>query len=278
MPMPTITPPACLIDGTAASQLSVTDRGLNYGDGLFETLRVSGGQIALLAYHLARLRRGMQALRLQADVELIEAEWRELAARLGEGVIKLTLTRGSGQRGYAIPASAHSVRIQQCLAPVSYPRERWHKGVRLFACTTRLARQPLLAGIKHLNRLEQVLARSEWSDPSYAEGLVCDTRGFPIECTMSNLFLRTAEGWVTPVLDECGVRGVMRDYLIDQLCANAEPVEEQELDYQALMTATEVFCCNSLYGVWPVVSLQHKRWPIGPHTRYAQTLAEQVIK
>lgn len=269
--------PECLIDGKPANQVCVTDRGLNYGDGLFETLRVSHARVALIDYHLARLQRGVHALRLQADINVIAEEWRDLAARMGEGVIKLTLTRGSGKRGYAIPSVAQSLRIQQCFPPANYPQDHARKGIRLFPCVTRLARQPLLAGIKHLNRLEQVLARSEWADPQYAEGLVCDTQGLAVECTMSNLFARVGGAWLTPALTQCGVRGVMRDYLLDQMRAHGVRVEEVELDHSVLINASELFCCNSLYGVWPIIELAQHRWAVGPHSRYVQTLAKQVI-
>lgn len=278
MRMPHATLPGCLVDGLPANQVSVADRGLSYGDGLFETLRVSRGQIALIDYHLARLQRGLQALKLQADLAVVEREWRDLAGQMGAGVIKLTLTRGVGKRGYAVPVPASSVRIQQCFAPASYPAEHARDGIALFPCATRLARQPLLAGLKHLNRLEQVLARSEWADPQYAEGLVCDTQGLPVECTMSNIFIRDQRRWLTPALAQCGVRGVMRDYLLDQLRAHGEQVDEVEMDYTRLTQASELFCCNSLYGIWPIVALEQHRWPVGPHTEYAQTLIEQVMK
>ncbi len=268
---------ACLIDGKPASTLSVQDRGLAYGDGLFETLRVAQGRIALLDYHLARLRRGLLVLRMAVDLAEVVVELQAAAERMQLGVIKLTLTRGSGQRGYAMPVAAQPTRICQSLPPVTYPLERYRSGIRLFACQTRLAVQPLLAGIKHLNRLEQVLARSEWSDPSYAEGLVCDTQGNVIECTMSNLFIRHEDRWVTPDLRACGVQGVMRDYLIDRLGESGQPVEVSPFDVQALLESSEVFCCNSLYGVWPVIGLADTRWPVGPRTRHAQALAEQVI-
>lgn len=268
----------CLVDGKPATVISVQDRGLAYGDGVFETIRVSQGRMALLEYHLARLRRGFLALRLEVDQAEIVAELNAVAGRLQQGVIKLTVTRGSGQRGYAMPAVAHPVRICQSLPPVTYPPERSRAGVRLFDCQTRLAIQPLLAGIKHLNRLEQVLARSEWDDPLYAEGLVRDTRGRVIECTMGNLFIRHADRWVTPDLRGCGVQGVMRDYLIDRLRESAESVDVRPVDFPTLLGSTEVFCCNSLYGVWPVIGLADATWPVGPQTRHAQALAEQVIK
>lgn len=270
--------PQTRVNGQQRSELSVLDRGLAYGDGLFETMRVVDGHIALLDYHLARLRRGLLALRMDADQAAIVSELNALAGQLGDGVLKMTLTRGIGKRGYGIPAQAQPTRICQSFAPTSYPAENARTGIRLFECQTRLAVQPLLAGIKHLNRLEQVLARSEWSDTSYAEGLVRDTQGSVIECTMSNLFMLHGERWVTPDLSGCGVQGVMRDYLIDRLGQAGESVEVRKVDFSTLLESTEVFCCNSLYGVWPVIGLADTSWSIGSRTRQAQRLAEQVIK
>lgn len=267
----------CLVDGSPDVGISVLDRGLAYGDGVFETMRVSQGTIALLDYHLARLRRGLKALRMPVDLAETVLELGSEARRLDAGVIKLTLTRGAGRRGYSIPADAMPTRICQSFPLSGHPPEHAREGIRLFECQTRLAVQPLLAGIKHLNRLEQVLARSEWSDPTYAEGLVRDTQGHVIECTMSNLFILENARWVTPDLSGCGVQGVMRDYLIDQLERAGEPVTIRPLDLPAVLASDEVFCCNSLYGVWPVVALAQTRWPVGPRTRRVQALAEQVI-
>tara|TARA_R110000782_G_scaffold34158_3_gene81791 strand:- start:232 stop:1077 length:846 start_codon:yes stop_codon:yes gene_type:complete len=268
----------CLVDGKPAATLSVLDRGLSYGDGVFETLRVAHGHIGLLEYHMARLRRGLCALRLTVDLVEITNELNAVAQRLHNGIIKLTLTRGTGPRGYAMPNTAQPTRICQSLPPAVYPAERFSAGITLFECQTRLAVQPLLAGIKHLNRLEQVLARSEWTDPAYAEGLVRDIGGDVIECTMSNLFIRHDDRWITPDLRGCGVQGVMRDYLIDRLSESGQPVVVRSIDYATVLQSTEIFCCNSLYGVWPIVGLADISWPVGPQTRHAQALAEQVIK
>ncbi|WP_373185453.1 aminodeoxychorismate lyase [Halopseudomonas sp.] len=267
----------CLVDGKPADTLSVLDRGLSYGDGVFETMRVAKGRIALLDYHLVRLRRGLGVLRMSADLADVVAELGAVAEQLQNGVIKLTLTRGRGQRGYAIPYPARATRICQSFAPVSYPPENAREGISLYPCETRLAVQPLLAGIKHLNRLEQVLARSEWSEPTYAEGLVRDTQGNVVECTVSNLFLLHEDHWVTPDLQYCGVQGVMRDYLIDQMQSSGQRVEVRRVGVATLRESTEVFCCNSLFGVWPVTALGDASWSIGPRTRQAQALAEQVI-
>ncbi|PKM05344.1 MAG: aminodeoxychorismate lyase [Gammaproteobacteria bacterium HGW-Gammaproteobacteria-6] len=270
--------PDCLIDGQAADQVSVRDRGLNYGDGLFETLRVAEGAIALLDYHLARLSRGLKALRLDVDLQLVATELRSVAADLGCGVLKLVITRGAGQRGYAMPAQSRAVRILQLLPPSIYDPVHAEQGVQLFDCQTRLGLQPALAGIKHLNRLEQVLARSEWTDSRYAEGLVLDMQGRPVEGTMSNLFVCHAGRWLTPALHRCGVRGVMRDYLIDHMPSVGLAVEEADFDEAMVSSASEVFCCNSLFGVWPVIAWRQQVWPVGPQTRLIQSLARTVIK
>jgi len=267
----------CLINGVPAAELSAGDRGLCYGDGLFETMRVADGRIPLLDYHMSRLRRGLEVLRMPLDLADTLIELGVVAQDLQTGGIKLTLTRGVGRRGYAIPAEFSATRICQSFPPVAYPLEHVQQGVRLFECQTRLAVQPMLAGIKHLNRLEQVLARSEWSSPDYAEGLVRDTQGNVIECTMSNLFYLEQDCWVTPALSGCGVQGVMRDYLIDQLARMGQSVTVRPVDMAALLASDEVFCCNSLYGVWPVVALAEARWPVGPRTRQVQALAEQVF-
>lgn len=263
------------VNGQVADNLPVTDRGLAYGDGLFETLRACRAKLPLLGLHLERLRRGCEVLRIPFQRQLIEVELGNAAAAIGDGVVKLTLTRGSGPRGYAMPADAKPVRVIAISPLPVYPADR-RDGVQLFRCATRLSDQPLLAGIKHLNRLDQVLARSEWQDPAYAEGLVCDQQGRVVEGTMSNLFARVAGQWVTPELSRCGVQGVMRDYLLSQLLERGQPAVVTALSLDALLQADQVFCCNSLIGVWPVVRLGDRVWPVGSETRLLQSLAEQV--
>lgn len=269
--------PRFLVNGLPGDRVSVTDRGLAYGDGLFETIRVEQGRAGLLEQHLRRLALGASALALPVDLAQLRNELEAAAAELQRGLLKLTITRGPAGRGYAIPAQVEPTRILQLSSLPDYPAANATEGVRLFPCTTRLGHQPLLAGIKHLNRLEQVLARGEWQDPAYAEGLLLDINDHPIECTMSNLFLRLDGCWVTPSLTLCGVRGVMRDYLMDRLVDEGEPVIERHVSSDELLASTEVFCCNSVFGVWPVVELAGRRWSIGVHTRQAQHLAEQAL-
>ena len=267
----------CLINGRPGSQLSVADRGLAYGDGLFETIRISKGRAPLMALHLRRLLQGAGILKIPLDGSRVREELETAALELGEGLLKLIITRGEAGRGYALPERTQPTRLVYFSPLPDYPCGHARNGIQLFPCTTRLGHQPLLAGIKHLNRLEQVLARSEWQDARYAEGLVCDLLGRPIEGTMSNLFLRFEGQWLTPSLERCGVRGVMRDYLMQQLLAAGEAVVERELEFAELAASEEVFLCNSVFGVWPVIELGSHRWSVGQYTRYAQTLAEQVL-
>ena len=193
------------IDGQPAELLSVKDRGLAYGDGLFETIAVNAGQPVLLQRHLARLAEGCVRLKIPLELPAVRTQLLAFSQQLGDGVAKLIMTRGDGQRGYAPPQHAQSRVILQAAAKPVYPEAYAEQGVRLFACTTRLAEQPLLAGLKHLNRLEQVLARSEWQDAEHAEGLMLDSSGRVIEGVYSNLLLVSAGVLITADLSRCGV-------------------------------------------------------------------------
>ncbi|MFS2159626.1 aminodeoxychorismate lyase [Pseudomonas sp. Pseusp122] len=265
------------IDGRPADALSVKDRGLAYGDGLFETIGVRSGRPSLFERHLQRLELGCQRLGMVFDRERIVDESSRFAGQMGEGVMKLILTRGDGQRGYAPPADAQSRRILQGGPTPSYPLAHAQDGVRLFACRTRLARQPLLAGLKHLNRLEQVLARGEWQDSEHAEGLMCDTDDRVIEGVYSNLFLVRDGRLLTADLSHCGVAGVMRAELLDQADKLGVVTDIRDLALSDLAAADEVFLCNSVYGIWPVIGHERLSWPVGPLTRKLQGIARALL-
>lgn len=265
------------VDGRPAALLPVTDRGLAYGDGLFETIAVRRGRMALLERHLQRLAEGAQRLGLPLDLALVRAELLAFAGELGNGVAKLIVTRGDGLRGYAPPPDAHCRRILSGNPPPAYPVRHRLDGVRLYPCATRLAEQPLLAGLKHLNRLEQVLARAEWQDPACAEGLMRDSSGRVIEGVFSNLFVVRAGALLTPALDRCGVAGVMRAEVLARAEAVGVATQIGDLDYAALLAADEVFLCNSQYGIWPVVALDCHGWPVGELTRKLQGLLADLV-
>jgi len=263
------------IDGKPSNLLPLIDRGLAYGDGLFETIKVKNGQPRLLAKHLERLQLGCQRLSLKLDFALLENELQRFTAELGEGVAKLIVTRGDGKRGYA-PSNTPVRRILLGSSLPNYPPENATQGVRLFPCQTRLAEQPLLAGLKHLNRLEQVLARAEWQSEGYAEGLLCDYSGRVIEGVFSNLFMVKDGQLFTPDLSRCGVAGVMRLLLLELAEQANIPFAICDIERGQLQYADEVFICNSLYGIWPVIALEGQSWPIGAITRTLQRLLDSI--
>ncbi|WJN61454.1 aminodeoxychorismate lyase [Pseudomonas sp. SO81] len=265
------------VDGRPATDVPLGDRGLAYGDGLFETIAVRGGCATLLPRHLARLGEGAQRLSIDLDLPVLEIELPAFFAELGEGVAKLIVTRGDGLRGYAPPQPSSPRRILLGNPLPSYPASNAEQGVRLFPCVTRLAEQPLLAGLKHLNRLEQVLARGEWQDAAFAEGLMRDVSGRVIEGVFSNLFLVKDGVLLTAELSRCGVAGVMRAEVLEQAAHQGIPCEVRDIAFDELLAADEVFLCNSLYGIWPVRELAASVWPAGPLTRKLQALIRSLL-
>lgn len=265
------------VDGCPADALSLRDRGLAYGDGVFETIAVRKGQPLLFERHMQRLETSCDRLAIPFDQALLHAEMTRFATQLGEGVMKLILTRGDSQRGYAPAPDTQARRILQGSAAPVYPLAHAEQGVRLFPCKTRLAEQPLLAGIKHLNRLEQVLARSEWQDSEHAEGLMCDTSGRLIEGVYSNLFLVRDGVLLTADLSRCGVAGVMRAELLEQARNQGIAVDIRDLHLSDLEQADELFLCNGVYGVWPVCGFSRLNWPVGPLTRKLQGIARALL-
>ncbi len=265
------------INGQPAACIALADRGLAYGDGLFETIKVREGRALLLELHLARLQDGCQRLAIPCDIGMLRAELQAYMQQLGQGVCKLILTRGAGQRGYASPDPCMPQRILQASSTPQWPSTHAVEGIRLFACQLRLAQQPLLAGLKHLNRLEQVLARAEWSDPAYAEGLLLDQHGRVVDGVFSNIFIIHNQQLLTPDLTRCGVAGVMRAELLARAPAAGIVVREMDISLQLLQQADEVFMCNSLYGIWPVRSYAQQSWSVGPVTRKLQQLITDLV-
>ena len=238
---------ASWVNGEPVSLIALDDRGLQYGDGVFETMAVFAGRIGLLDLHLRRLTESCERLRIPlAPVARLTAELNAAASGQQRAVLKLIVTRGSSGRGYRAPVSGVSNRIVTLHAWPSYPENWWHDGIRVRICKTILSRNPLLAGLKHLNRLEQVMARSEWSEAEdVQEGLMTDSEGAVIEGTMTHLFARLADGeLVTPSLDACGVDGVMRRHILEQAVRAKISIRTGKLTLQELATARELFVCN----------------------------------
>lgn len=265
------------VDGQPADTSSLRDRGLAYGDGLFETIAVKSGRPQLLERHLQRLAEGCRRLALTADQSLIRSEVLAYAAALEDGVLKLILTRGDSLRGYAADPAATARRILLGSAFPAYPPAHAEEGVRLFPCATRLSEQPLLAGLKHLNRLEQVLARAEWRDAEHAEGLMLDAAERVVEGVFSNLFLISQGRLLTADLSRCGVAGVMRAEILFQAESQGIPTQVADISLVQLEQADEVFVCNSVYGIWPVRACAGMSWSAGPLTRKLQVITRALL-
>jgi len=251
-----------LINGKSDNGLSPLDRGLAYGDGVFRTLKVRQGLPDSWSLHYQKLKYDCGILEISCpDPELLLADIERLFTPEEEAIAKIVITRGAGLRGYAIPAAATPTRIVIRENNPHYPRDNFEHGVNLHLCNLRLSHQPRLAGIKHLNRLENVMARSEWSDSSLVDGVLLDQEDCVIECTMSNLFGRIGKTLVTPSLDKCGVAGVTRQRILDNAPYLGYEAEVRALPLEQLMQADEVIICNSVFGAWQVRNFNNRKWP-----------------
>jgi 4-amino-4-deoxychorismate lyase len=266
-----------LVNGVESSAISVDDRGLQYGDGLFETMAALNGRVRNFARHMERLAEGSRRLGLPVpDANLVAAECERALAGLGAGSVKLMLTRGPGPRSYRPPAEPSVTRIVVSSAPK--PRNDPEDGIVVRMCDTPLGLNPRLAGLKHLNRLEQVLASAEWDDPGIAEGLMSSLDGRIVCATAANVFLVRDGRLVTPAIRDCGVAGVMRGVVLDAARELALEVEVTDVAATALAAADELFLTNAITGVRPVGEvLGVRRYTApGPITRVLLERANRV--
>jgi 4-amino-4-deoxychorismate lyase len=269
----------CWINGEPGTLIAAVDRGLQYGDGVFETMAVRHGRIALLEMHLQRLVEGCERLGIPPPpVASIHGELNAAVSDQERAILKLIVTRGSSGRGYRPAQTVTPTRILALHDWPAYPESWWQDGIRVRICKTILGGNPQLAGVKHLNRLEQVLARAEWSDAdSIQEGLMTDADGAVIEGTMSNVFVRLADGTLmTPDLHVCGVAGVMRRYIMERAERMGVPMRVSKLTMPELDQAREVFVCNSVIGVWPVNTIGEWSYPVGEITREIQQWTDEL--
>ena len=264
---------AVLIDGVPAPErgagVSVLERGLHYGEGLFETIACVGGRPRLLERHLRRLTGGCERLGLvPRDAAAIEREVRELAAGNARAIVKLLLTRGPAvARGYALEGSERPMRLALRYAWPEEDAAAATQGVRVRLASLRLGENPALAGLKHCNRLEQVLARREWTDRSVGEALMFSSSGALVSGTMSNVFLVRGSKLLTPSIDRCGVAGVMRETVLEIAAGLGIVAEERRLASADLTAAEELFLTNALIGIRPVRELEGVKLVSGPVTR-----------
>ena len=251
-----------LLNGQSADSIDLLDRGLHYGDGLFETIAVINGQPLCLDKHLQRLLSGCERLKLEFnDAELLESEINSICKNIDRAILKITVTAGVGGRGYNRSSSELKPTRLLAIHPwPDYPGNYSSQGIQVHLCSSRLGHNPGLAGIKHLNRLEQVLARNEWDDANTMEGLMLDIDDNVIEGTMSNLFLvYPNKKLITADVSLCGIEGIVRQYILDHCTELAYTSDVKKLSLDDVYAASEMFFCNSVAGIMPVRQLaDHK--------------------
>jgi 4-amino-4-deoxychorismate lyase len=271
-----------LVNGKPGNMIGIRDRGLLYGDGVFRTLRVIRGKAQHWPLHYQKLRHDCTALGITCpDAESLSAELEGLMARHPDGVVKLIVTRGTGTRGYAPQHCTDTTHFWDIFPMPEYPSDWAINGIKVQQCQLRLGQQSRLAGIKHLNRLENVLAAAEWHDaslldPGIAEGLLLDTDGNVIEGTRSNLFVVCRGELITPELSRSGVAGVQRDRVIDWSIQHNMPLHISNIGLEEVLHADELFLVNSIIGLWPIRELEQYHWTSFPVSmQIRQTWAEE---
>jgi 4-amino-4-deoxychorismate lyase len=269
--------PSVLINGQATDVISSLDRGLLYGDGVFETIAVEDGRPRFWMRHLARLNAGCERLGIsQPEGNRLLEESLAVISGVERGVLKIIVTRGCGWRGYRPASDVTPTRIIQLHPWPDYSETCHGSGVRVRLCRQRLGNNPALAGIKHLNRLEQVLARGEWDDPGIFEGLLLDEDEHLIGGTMSNLFIVRDQVLMTPELVRCGVAGILRTVVMEEAARVSMPLQVRTLGLDDLWEADEVFLTNSLFALWPVIAIEGRPYCKGALTQRLQELLKEL--
>lgn len=255
------------IDGQASNRLPVTDRATQYGDGLFETIRWQNNRLQRLDAHLHRLERGCQRLQIPLNLTHLREQLEQPVAQLqrlpqSSAILKLIVTRGSGGRGYSPPAPAVPRTIVQLHPLPAGLADHSLNGIAAMQSKIAITENPCLAGMKHLNRLDSVLASQELATMRYLPGfhdlsetLLCNSKGEFIEGSRSNLFVVSSDGLITPELSTSGVAGVLRDALLGLGHQIGVPSMTGSITVDVLRSATEVFICNSVIGIHPVHTL-----------------------
>ncbi len=259
----------CLVDGEISTFVKASNRGLSYGDGLFETLWVHNGLPRRWQAHMDRLGAGCERLGIDMPAQaILLRDVQTVSAGLADAVVKIVLCRGGYARGYTAPRDAGCIRIVSAHGFPQDVDENAARGVKARICDLRLAIQPVLGGIKHLNRLEQVLAGSESYADGVSEGILLDREDHVISAVSANIFMVVENRLLTPRLDRCGVRGVIRSQL---LAAFSTRCEQRRIRVDLLQEADEVFICNSVRGIVPVTAIDSQDYQIGPLTRELQS-------
>jgi 4-amino-4-deoxychorismate lyase len=261
-----------LINGENNSQLPISDRGFQYGDGLFETIEVLNSRPVFMEQHCQRLILGCKKLLIPLpDKQLLLTEALSLSQNCAKGVLKIIITRGSGGRGYKPPEVIEPTRVLSLHPYPDYPASFQQYGITARFCQQRLGLNPTLAGLKTLNRLEQVLARAEWNTSEIQEGLMLDLNGYVIEGTMSNLFFVKNRVIYTSLLTYSGIAGILRDFVLQTAPQLGMTVEYGFFTPEQVLAADELFITNSIIGIWGIKKLEQQSFIMGDITKTLQS-------
>ncbi|MGH1487407.1 MAG: aminodeoxychorismate lyase [Cellvibrionaceae bacterium] len=272
--------PITFINGKQQSMISVADRGLAYGDGLFETLMVVNGEMPLWSYHHARLLKGLVALQINLESQRLRNDIDQLLALVSSAtselhLLKIMVTRGEGGRGYQ-PSDAEANLILS-LYPLELDVGK-SDGVSVHICQQRLPSGVSWAGLKTLNQLPYVLAAGERENTDYGEGILLSAQDNIVEATARNVFIVNNEKVYTPLLDQNGVAGVMREVIIDKIAPQLGiECVETAITVDDFLEAEEIFLTNSITGVWPVIKIEQKSVKVGPVTRSIQAMCHSFL-
>ncbi|KAF7786527.1 4-amino-4-deoxychorismate lyase [Pseudoalteromonas rubra] len=250
-------------------QVNSRDRGLNYGDGFFTTIRVYEGKLDRWEGHLQRLKQCASALYFPAlDLSALSEHCESVATQLNDGVLKVVITRGEGGRGYGLPDEPQPTTLVSSSPYPAHYSEWRENGVCLALSDVRLGHQPLLAGLKTLNRLEQVLIKQNAATKQADDVLVMDLQGEVIESSAANILICKDKRWYTPDLSRCGIQGVFLSSLQQH-----NTIETATLDLTSVCAADAVYLCNSLMGLVPVRQIAHQQFSLSQ----AQALAAELV-
>ena len=266
-----------LVNGIQQTYIDANDRGLAYGDGLFETIEINSAQPIYWKRHFNRLQAGCKVLGIICpDEKILLNEHTQLAKGINKGIVKIILTRGSAGRGYRPTHDSQICRILSLHPWPELPTHFYTEGIRLYSCETPVSVNSKLAGIKTLCRLEQVLAQSEWKEGDYAEGLMFDENKLLIEGTKTNIFIVMQGKLFTPLLNRAGIKGIMREIIIEAAIDLELPIIESDISLSDLQEADEIFVCNSIIKIWPVNKFMDKQYAIGEITRNLMSQIKEI--
>ncbi len=262
-----------MIDYNFVSKSSDLDHINMFGHGVFETMRIFKCNAPLLSYHVERLHKHSKRIYIQTDIQDLRERVTYFLSKLRptcsqRGVLRLTVASGGSAGGYRVERACKPNCIISYRSLPTEHKSSSSKGMKMRVCDYRLPRNPFLSGIKHLNRLDQILARSEW-DEQFDDGIMLDQDDSVVETTFGNIFFRSPNGWVTPLIDECGIEGVMRSLIVKKIMPMmAESIDIRKVELYEIKDCSEWFVCNAVRGILPVGFLSPNiSWSIGENTK-----------